>query len=137
MIKKFIDKFEKNKHILEDIYSKKHPEDYKEVVKNVIFILSIEEDDDYELPSVERIHEINDGSYQGTLIYVIGQIGYKPDTYWYCRIAYGSCSVCDLLQSICKYSSSLPNEKQIKDYMTLSLHIVQRLKQMDDIFDAD
>jgi hypothetical protein len=43
-------------------------------------------------------------------------------------VGYGSCSGCDTLQGISDYSHAAPNEKQIDDYMTLALHIVQGFK---------
>lgn len=134
MIKKFVERFEARKQILEDVFSKRHPEDYKDIFTEVIKILATDlEGKEYGCPCVDFITEINNGDYQGTLVYVVGENTYQPDTYWYCRISYGSCSGCDLLQSIAGYSSNPPTKEQIKDYMTLALHIVQRLKQMDDI----
>ena len=86
--------------------------------------------DKYESPDPERIHEIDDGDYQGTLVYIIGDDSYQPNQYWYVRIAYGSCSGCDTLESIRNYDGGPPKESQVDDYMTLCLHIIQQLKAM-------
>jgi hypothetical protein len=43
---------------------------------------------------------------------------------------YGSCSGCDTLQSINSYSEDLPNQSQLDGYMTLCLHLVQRMKRL-------
>lgn len=50
----------------------------------------------------ERITEIDNGDYQGTLLYIIPEQCYQPSEYQYFMtyIEYGSCSCCDLLQSI-------------------------------------
>lgn len=40
---------------------------------------------------------------------------------------YGSCSGCDTLLSISKRNTEFPSEEQVNEYMTLSLHLVQRM----------
>jgi hypothetical protein len=119
------------KQELENIFKKKHPEGYKDIVKAVICILT-GEDDSNEVPDPERITIIDDGDYQGTLLFVIGATGYQPNTYWYVKVNYGSCSGCDTLEDIRDYSDDLPTDEQIKDYMTLALHIIQGLKEMNE-----
>ena len=43
---------------------------------------------------------------------------------------YGSCSGCDTLQCIQDYDlSKIPDEDQVKEYMQLSLHLLQHMKQ--------
>lgn len=129
MIKEFVEKFESNKAKVEGFFREKHPEDYKEVVKNVVSVLT---DDEYESIDPERIYVIDDSDYHGTLLFVIAATGYQPSDYWYVKVSYGSCSGCDTLQSISNYSDEKPNDEQVKDYMTLALHIVQGLKKMED-----
>jgi len=130
MIQKFVDKFMEQKQELESIFSEKHPDDYKEIVINVIKIIT--DEDVYDVPDPERIHEIDDGDYQGTLVFIIGGTGYQPSDYWSVMIGYGSCSGCDTLEAIRGYSDDKPTKEQIKDYMTLSLHIVQGLSKMNE-----
>jgi len=129
MIKEFIERFEAQKPSLRDQLSKKHPENYAAIVKMVVQLLA--GDGRYDIDA-ERIHEINDGDYQGTLVFVIGGQGYQPSDYWYVKVFYGSCSGCDTLQAISRYSSEPPTEEQVNDYMTLALHIVQGIKKMGD-----
>lgn len=132
MIDKFVKRFLKRKEELEDYFSNSHPSDYKDIVKQVISILNT---DDYdEPPDPERIHEIDDGDYQGTLLYVIAAAGYQPSDYWYVKVSYGSCSGCDSLKRINELSDldKKPTKQQTEDYMTLALHIVQGLKIMGD-----
>jgi hypothetical protein len=127
MIDTFVQRFEANKTQLESALKTKHPENYKELVTKVIEVIT---SDDYYDIDPERIHEINDGDYQGTLLYVIASKGYQPSDYWSCFVSYGSCSGCDTLQGIHGYNDEPPNDEQIKEYMTLCLHIVQGLKEM-------
>ncbi len=129
MIQKFVDKFMEQEQVLENIFAEKHPKDYKEIVKAVISIIAKGEDE-CAVPDPERIHEIDDGDYQGTLLFVIARGGYQPSEYWAVMVHYGSCSACDTLQSIRGYFNDKPTEEQVKDYMTLALHVVQGLVEI-------
>ena len=131
MIEAFTKAWFANLHAMREKFTAKHPDDYKEVVRAVVQMLAAASND-YDKPDPERIHEIDDGDYQGTLVYVIGGSGYQPSRYWYVKVGYGSCSVCDTLQGICDYSSEPPNDTQVSEYMTLALHIVQGLREMGD-----
>ena len=127
MIESFVKSLYENRDTLREKFSSKHPEDYKEVVRNVVEMLAIDNSID---PGC--IHEINDGgTYQGTLVYVIGGKGISLDRYWYVKIDYGSCSGCDTLESIRRYDQGQPSSKQVDEYMTLALHIVQQLREME------
>lgn len=128
MITKFVDIFMQHQEELKDFFVK-HPDNYKDIVKAVISLISMY-DDSYESPDPELIHEIDDGDYQGTLLYVIASKGYQPDTYWAVKVGYGSCSGCDTLEAIRDYSDDAPYEQQVKDYLTLCLHIIQGLKEI-------
>jgi hypothetical protein len=128
MIKAFVEKWEAGKDGLRKHFESAHPENYKAIVKAVIDCIADEHE--YDLPDPSRIHEIDDGDYQGTLVYVIGGGGYQPSSYWYVKVSYGSCSGCDTLQAIKDYSSEQPTERQVAGYMTLALHILQGLKPM-------
>lgn len=130
MIKEFVDAFEAAKPSLEACLKTKHPENYKDLVVMVVKTLS--EIGTYYYPDSTRVHEIDDGKYQGTLVYVIAAEGYQPNKYWFVKVSYGSCSGCDTLQAISGYSSEPPTDEQVKDYMSLMLHIVQGLKELGD-----
>jgi hypothetical protein len=127
MDKTFVKRFNENKYVLKTSFAEKHPESYLELVRKVITVIT---DDEHDSPDPERIHCINDGDYQGTLLFVIAATGYQPFDYWYVKVYYGSCSACDTLQGIRKYSDEKPNDSQINDYMTLALHIVQGIKKL-------
>lgn len=131
MIEKFTQAWFANLHAMREKFTAKHPDNYKEVVRAVVEMLA-SQIDEYEAPDPSRIHEIDDGDYQGTLVYVIGCGGYQPSRYWYVKVSYGSCSGCDTLQAISEYSSEAPNKEQVDQYMTLALHIIQGLREMGE-----
>jgi hypothetical protein len=125
LVKRFTD----NTDTIKKELSVKHISDYCELVKLVVQNITTK---DYEECALDptRIYEINDGDYQGTLVYVIAEKGYQPSAYWYVRVYYGSCSGCDTLQAICGYDDKQPTQEQVDDYWKLALHIVQGLKKM-------
>jgi len=129
MIKKFVERFKDREMEIKARFSENHPSNYMEVVKIVIETLSRGED--YGWPDPERIHEIDDGEYEGTLIYVIAKNECHPSMYWYVKVGYGSCNACDELQTIRVGGYNKPTPEQVHDYMTLVLHIVQGLRPMD------
>lgn len=128
MIPEFVESFEIGKESLRAVFAAGHPGSYKAIVTELVKILR--RGCANSRPDHERVHEINDGDYQGTLVYVIAAERYHPSEYWYVKIDYGSCSVCDALESIRGCSGDKPTEEQIRDYMTLALHIVQGIKKM-------
>lgn len=127
MIAEFIPQWDARKSQVEAGFKAAHPMDYVDIVRAVVSILS----DGYQAPDPDRIHEINDGDYQGTLVFVIASKGYQPSNYWVVKVSYGSCSGCDTLQAIRGYSEDSPNDDQVADYMVLALHILQGLKNID------
>lgn len=128
MIQIFVDRFMNKKTEIRAALSVKALGEYSDLV--AVVVSAIRNEDDYGDPDPERIHEIDDGGYQGTLLYVIAAKGYQPCDYWYVKIAYGSCSGCDALEAIRGYSSEPPTAEQLDDYMTLALHIVQGIKKL-------
>lgn len=129
MIEEFTKAWFANVHAMREKFTTKHPENYREVVRSVVQMLA-DSSDEYDKPDPDRIHEIDDGSYQGTLVYVIGDSSYRPNRYWYVKVCYGSCSGCDTLEGIRCYGKGQPDEDQVSEYMTLALHIVQGLREM-------
>ena len=129
MIQEFLNIYVENKS---EIRAKitEHFSDYSDIVKFVIdSINEYSSESKYKLPCSDLIHEINDGDWQGTLVYVIGAHGYQPYQYWYVRVSYGSCSGCDTLQAIQDYRGNLSEENK-DDYMLLILHIFEGLTKM-------
>ena len=138
MIEKFTKRWFERKDSVQEKFEAKLPNSYSDIVIAVVEMLN--DEDEYETPDPARIHEIDDGDYQGTLLYVIGAAIYQPSTYWYVKVGYGSCSVCDTLQAILDGDWGLETEEEKKAWkdeavsqlMTLALHIVQGLKLMGD-----
>ena len=138
MIEKFTKRWFERKDSVQEKFEAKLPSSYSDIVLAVVEMLN--DEDEYGSPDPSRIHEINDGDYQGTLLYVIGAAIYQPSTYWYVKVGYGSCSVCDTLQAILDGEWGLETEEEKKAWkdeavsklMTLALHIVQGLKLMGD-----
>lgn len=129
VITEFVDRFMSKKAELRESFIAAHPEEYIDIVRSVISILV--DENDYDCPDPSRIHQIDDGDYQGTLVFVIAARGYQPSDYWFVKVSYGSCSGCDTLESIRGYSDDAPTESEVDDYMTLALHIVQGIKKME------
>ena len=133
MIDKFVERFMDGKTELRNQFTENEPSQYKDIVKAVIGIITDEEEYGEYNPDPDNITLINDGDYQGTLVFVIPEKGYQPREYWYVRVSYGSCSSCDTLQAIQSdgdWETDRPTESQLDDYMQLALHIVQGLKKM-------
>ncbi len=137
MIQEFVDKFMAAKPTLRAQFAESPPDNYKDLVTRVITLFH-EPDSFTDSPNPARIHEIDDGDYQGTLLYLIAATGYQPDEYWFVRVSYGSCSGCDTLQaisgSVATYDDAgdklSPTDEQLDQYMQLALHIVQRLQKL-------
>ena len=130
MITDFVEKYMSGKEALRAVFSEKHPDDYKAIIKTVVEQAAGAAD--YDVPDPDRIHQIDDGDYQGTLVFVIGGKGYQPSDYWYVKVSYGSCSGCDTLEAIKNYSDEKPTEEEIDQYMTLALHVIQGMKKMGE-----
>lgn len=134
MIPEIIKQWEENKHKLEEYFRttvQSKYSNYSDIVKRV-FELVINDDDD-NVYDYEKLRVLDDGDYQGTQIFIAVKNCYQPSTndYLVTHNSYGSCSGCDTLQAIHDYNNDVvPDEEQIKDYMTLALHLVQRMKKL-------
>lgn len=125
---KFVERFDNKKNEIKEtlaflLDTCKDDIDYSDIVR--IVIDAIHEDDGD--PNPNAIHEIDDGDYQGMLLFVIPADEWQPYDYWYVRVFYGSCSACDTLQSILYDSDD--RDQQINDLLTLALHIFQGLNK--------
>lgn len=75
----------------------------------------------------ENTDEIDHCCYQGVKLYIVHRTTVsEANEYLITSVYYGSCSVCDTLESIQADNGydDLPNEQQVKDYMTLCKDIV-------------
>lgn len=143
MVKEFCLTWEKNKEKLEKYFrTTKQDEyyEYEDLVKllfDIVINPSIESD--YYRFDTENILVIDDGDYQGTQVFILHRNVYQPsvEDYVYTNTYYGSCSGCDTLQGIHGYESGLPDEEQVKDYMELCLHLLQKCNFMVDEIEED
>ena len=137
MIKYCIEKWDKNKDLLRSVLNNnellnhvlnKNDDDpleyleYKDLVKlTVMFILNDENEWDE-----NKIKEIDDGDYQGTLLYLIPEDTYQPNSSEYLMtfVEYGSCSACDTLQTIQCYLDIRSRDKSIDDLMNLCKDLI-------------
>lgn len=128
MIKYCKDKWSKNNNLLYNELAMKlklselQDYNYGDLVKlSVIHILN-DEDEEWD---TENITEIDNGDYQGTLLYLIPKSTYQPDEQEYLMtyVGYGSCSGCDALQSI-QYGHYEDQTEIIKEYMLLCKDII-------------
>ena len=133
MIKEIVNLWEENKHRLEDYFRSTLQNEYDqyEVIVKKIFelIVNSEKSTRYKF-DVHKMTIINDGDYQGTLIFIVSKSTYQPDAeeYLVTDTYYGSCSGCDTLLTISEYSDRLPSDEQVREYMTLALHLVQKTR---------
>jgi hypothetical protein len=141
MLKFCVEQWDKNKVKLEqDIRNNlKEYNDYgyKELVKKVINLVINDKDSDYgDDWDQEHITEIDNGDYQGTLLYMIPLKTYQPSEYDYLMtyIGYGSCSGCDTLEAIrmwfwddTDYVEPDKENKFVKDMMGLCKDLVQNI----------
>src|ERR1051326_7197 len=95
MNQEFVNRFMENQDAVAEKFKDKHPS-YTDIVRAVLETIYVS----YDAPNPEKIHVIDDGDYQGTLLFVIPEDGYQPHDYWYVKIGYGSCSGCDTLEAI-------------------------------------
>ena len=79
--------------------------------------------------SARNITVIDDGDYQGTLMFLIPKDCPQPSEreYLLTFVSYGSCSVCDTLMGIQDWDDVPPTEQQLKDYMALCKDLVANM----------
>jgi len=131
MDSKLIARFDAARDAIKAELAEKHPDSYDGIFAMLCRHLT-GSDGGYSnpLPDPERITAIDHGDYQGTRVFVVGETGYQPSTYWIALIGYGSCSGCDTFEGIRSYDDGKPSEQQAADYFTLALHMVQAMRRV-------
>lgn len=138
MIKEFVERWNKYKENLEKYFRNTKQEEYdtyEKIVKILFDKVINQEETKYYKFATNNITVIDDGDYQGTQIFVIPLDTYQPEIndYVVTNTYYGSCSGCDTLQAISEYDyDEKPDENQIKDYMELALHLLQKCKWLGE-----
>jgi hypothetical protein len=131
MLKYCLKKWDENKGLLEERLktdTSLNDCDYEYLVKMVVECVLNQGDEVHEWDS-KHITVIDNGDYQGTLLFMIPLDVYQPSEYEYLMtcVGYGSCSGCDTLQSIQEYDTRPPTASQLKDYMALCKDIVANM----------
>lgn len=125
MLKYCVDQWEKNKENLREALKqfdfRNEQMDYKVLMSLVITHILEDKWDS------KNFTIIDDGDYQGTLLFIIPEKIYQPTEgdYLMTYVWYGSCSCCDTMQNILYESES--NTIKVEDLMNLALHMVQRM----------
>jgi hypothetical protein len=132
MIKEFVKQWDERKHLLEEWLKENQPSDYEDIYKK-LFELVVTKPNGYgDEWKWERFKVIDDGHYQGNLIFILCSNDYQPnlDDYIFTEVDYGSCSGCDTFEHIrdLQWGSEKNTDEQVKQYMTLALHMVQETK---------
>jgi hypothetical protein len=131
-----IKQWEENKHFLKTYFANTPQSEYDEYEKIVkkIFEHCIVSDGQGGYWRYKDMVVIDHGDYQGTQLFIIPRSCYQPDIndYIITHNEYGSCSGCDTLLGINSYGNELPTRSQVNEYMTLSLHLVQRMKVLSE-----
>lgn len=139
MIQLFVEAWDANKDKLQEYFKTHKMEDYNDYKKLVRilfdgvinpYLVDVKGMNPYDVMD-DEVTLIDNGSYQGTQLFALHLEAYQPSSWEYVFTfqEYGSCSGCDLLQSIQRYDyDKLPNEEQVKEHMQLCLHLLQRCK---------
>lgn len=132
MIVQFIERFQEIKLDLLEQFCQKEPESYEDIFKQTIKMMFENSEDSYscnsETPDYERITVIDNGDYQGTLVFVVASKSYQPNDYWVSTVDYGSCSGCDTFQAYCTYGDD-PKESA-PHMLTMALHMIEAMKKI-------
>jgi hypothetical protein len=130
MDKDIIARFDAKREHLRSVFKAKHPADYTAIVTELVRAITSEDEYGECNLDPERITVIDHGDWQGSLLFIIAAKGYQPSEYWATECCYGSCSGCDTLQSIRDFDDSPPTDEQANDYLTLALHLAQRMERL-------
>ena len=130
MLKKLLERWIKNKDLLKRELSIRNglkDFSYKDLVKltfEIIYNTSYE--GSWERVNTEEITEIDNGNYQGTLLFLIPFDEYEPSEYEYLMtyVGYGSCCGCDTLLSIQSYVDGKLTPDQVNLFVDLCKDII-------------
>lgn len=115
MLKICKEKWNKNSGLLLDRIRKCSLDDldYIDLVKMSVDCILNDCEDSYDEWNIDNITVIDNGDYQGTLLFVIPGRNYQPSEcdYLITFAGYGSCSGCDALLSIKCYESEMTEPK--------------------------
>lgn len=133
MLKILVEKYDKNKDNLKEALSDiiNSGIDYEDLVRLTFSVIYNDDDDAIEYPyhalDCDEITTIDNGDYQGTLLFLIPFKTYQPSEseYLMTYVGYGSCSYCDTLASITEGNWGKKfSESQVVDLLALCKDIL-------------
>lgn len=133
MLKYCLKKWDKNKGNLErELRARTDLNmcEYLDLVKLVAeYILCGAEDECGRRWDYKHITVVDDGSYQGTKLFLIPRDTYQPAEYEYLMtfVDYGSCSGCDTLLHLQAFGDDSLTEMQVKGFMALCKDLVTNM----------
>ena len=148
MIQEFVKAWDVNKNELIPYFTENVPKSYEDIfralITKVINPYLVEElNSAIDYPLSEGLNEraitrIDDGDYQGTLLFVIPCANYQPDMgdYYVTSVWYGSCSGCDTFEAINDdydlwgKPTKAQLKKAAKQFQALALHMLQKMKKL-------
>ena len=102
--------------------------EYKDLVRLTFETIYNDSESDHQTLNLKNITVIDDGDYQGTLLFIIPFKTYQPCEYDYIMtyIGYGSCSGCDALQGVqaWHHEAQKLTEKQVSGFMDICCDLI-------------
>ena len=95
-------------------------------ISRIVYLTKLEEK-----LRIDYIVEADQDGYQGEKIWLIPYDSFScPEKYIWTHTYYGSCAGCDTLKGIAHYDYGYPTCEQVEEYLTLALHLLQRMKPL-------
>lgn len=141
MEKEIIERWEKGKGNLRTWFKSHEKREYNDYKSLVITLINncLNYNIESENLISNKIDVSNHGKCRGTQIFLIHKECYQPELsdYYIFHNHYGSCSACDTLLSILEYDDGFPDDWQVDELMKLCLHLIQRMKRLDNILNEN
>lgn len=117
--------------MMSDAMKTKHPESYSDLFRAVMECICAADFYYGDKPDPKNIKCIDFGDYHGSLLLICPVDTYQPSKFYCAVVAYGSCGGCDTLLAVRDLDNGeVPSTRQIDQYMSLALHLVQSIKEI-------
>lgn len=130
MIQRFVDLYMSKADKLKAAWEVVEPQTYLDIVRGVVSQLESEDPMDDTCPRAAEIIEVKFRRYTGDYFYLLPCNREEGSSIWWVAVEYGSCSSCDTLERIQSHDSK---SERLDAYMSLALHVVQGIKQIEGI----
>ena len=133
MLQEITTQWEKNKYKLQAYFATITQDKYNTYHNIIVKIFELVLTD--KKYALDKITIVGNDDYSGTAIFLIPEDVSGPgiSEYLITHTYYGSCSGCDTLLGISRYDDVIPTQDQLKDYMRLSLHLIQNMRKIDNV----